>query len=62
MYRYQAEQMARNFIDVSLDQLEAGMRSSIMEGEVTTKIQELDSAFNMKVSALKPPSPPKFRG
>ncbi len=53
MYRYQAEQMARNFIDVSLDQLEAEMRSSIMEGEVITKIQELDSAFNTKVSALE---------
>ncbi|WP_459206352.1 hypothetical protein ACSMEV_18035 [Pseudomonas sp. MLB6B] len=32
MYRYQAEQMARNFIDVSLAQLEAEMRSSTMEG------------------------------
>lgn len=53
MYRYQAEQMAKNFIDVSLDQLEAEMRSSIMEGEVITKIQELDSVFNTKVSALE---------
>lgn len=53
MYRYQAEQMAINFIDVSLDQLEAEMRNSIMEGEVSTKIHELDSVFNTKASALE---------
>lgn len=53
MYRYQAEQMAKSFIDVSLDQLEAEMRSSIMEGEVITKIQDLDNALHTKVSTLE---------
>ena len=53
MYRYQAEQMAKSFIDVSLDQLEAEMRSSIMEGEVITKIQELDTALHAKVTTLE---------
>lgn len=53
MYRYQAEQMAKSFIDVSLDQLEAEMRSSIMEGEVISKIQDLNSALHTKVSTLE---------
>jgi len=53
MYRYQAEQMAKSFIDVSLDQLEAEMRSSIMEGEVISKIQDLDDALHTKASTLE---------
>ncbi|MBK5002338.1 hypothetical protein IAE37_004614 [Pseudomonas sp. S31] len=53
MYRYQAEQMAKGFIDVSLDQLEAEMRSSILEGEVIIKIQDLDKALHAKVATLE---------
>ncbi len=53
MYRYQAEQVAKSFINVSLDQLEAEMRSSILEGEVVTKIQNLDQALQAKVATLE---------
>lgn len=53
MYRYQAEQMAKSFINVSLDQLEAEMRRSILEGEVITKIQDLDRALHAKTTTLE---------
>ena len=54
--------MAKKFIDVSLDQLEAEMRNSIMEGEVTTKIQEVDSASTPRRPRWKPLSSQKLAG
>lgn len=62
MYRYQAEQMAKSFIDVSLDQLEAEMRSSILEGELITKIQDLDSSLHTKVTTMETAVTTKVEG
>lgn len=53
MYRYQAEQMAKSFIDVSLDQLEAGMRKSIEEEGVLALIDDMDTRIHTEMGSIK---------
>lgn len=53
MYRYQAEQMAKSFIDVSLDQLEAGMRKSIEEEGVLALINDMDKRVHTEMGSIK---------
>lgn len=53
MYRYQSEHMAKNFIDVSLEQLGEEMRNSILEGEVMSRLEELETTVTSRVSTLE---------
>lgn len=45
MYRDQAEQLAKNFIDESLDQLGAEMKETIATGVIVSKIESLKPGF-----------------
>lgn len=54
MYRSQAEQMAKNFIDVSLEQLGEEMRNTISEGEVMSRLNQMQPALADKIDNLKP--------
>lgn len=54
LYRNQAEQLAKNFIDVSLEQLVDSMRASIVEEVMVTKIDEVKSTVVQKSDELKP--------
>lgn len=45
MYRDQAELLAKNFIDVSLDQLGQEMRDTISNGVIIEKIESLKPGF-----------------
>ncbi|RBH56917.1 hypothetical protein C3F00_012905 [Pseudomonas sp. MWU13-2860] len=45
MYRDKAEQLAKNFIDESLDQLGAEMKETIANGVIVAKIESLKPGF-----------------
>lgn len=54
MYRNQAEQLAKNFIDVSLEALGEEMRQNILSGEIMTRINVMQPALSTQIEALKP--------
>ncbi|MBS9759840.1 MULTISPECIES: hypothetical protein [Pseudomonas] len=53
MYRNQAEQMAKNFIDVSLEQLGEEMRVMIQQEEVLACVRRLEPTLGGKIESLK---------
>lgn len=53
MYKHQAEQMAKNFIDVSLEQLGVQMRDSITEDLLITRFDNLAPVIAKKIDELK---------
>lgn len=55
MYRSQAEQMAKNFIDITLEALGEEMRNTIMTNEVMTRMNQIEPNLSGKIDQLKPP-------
>ncbi|EPJ8754072.1 hypothetical protein G7009_05945 [Pseudomonas capeferrum] len=55
MYRSQAEQMAKNFIDITLEALGEEMRGTIMTNEVMTRMNQIEPNLSGKIDQLKPP-------
>ena len=53
MYRYQAEQMAKSFIDVSLEQLVEEMRASLTTELLITRFDTMQPALVAKIDQLK---------
>ncbi|EKT4451377.1 hypothetical protein QEL87_002686 [Pseudomonas putida] len=55
MYRNQAEQMAKNFIDITLEEHGEEMRTSLMTSEFMARIDVMEPALISKIDGLKPP-------
>ncbi|TYO83739.1 hypothetical protein DQ397_000834 [Pseudomonas sp. CK-NBRI-02] len=54
MYRNQAEQLAKNFIDVSLEALGEEMRQNILSDEIMTRVNAMQPALSAEIKAIKP--------
>lgn len=53
MYRSQAEQMMKTFMEFTLDDLGEEMRTTILSGEVLSSVREMEPSLGRRIDALK---------